>query len=56
MTLREEIAQGENVALEFKVAGLRIRSSTSRRLGRLPTDAVGARCPTPRVSSNDGIM
>ena len=56
MTLREEIAQGENVALEFKEARPKDSLKYFKTVVAFATDDDGTECPTPRANSNDGII
>ena len=56
MTLKEEIAQGENVALEFKEARPRDSPKCLKTVVAFATDDDGIECPTRCASSNDGII
>ena len=56
MTRREEIAQGENVVLEFKEARPKDSPNCLKAVGAFATDDDGTECPTRCASSNDGII
>ena len=56
MTRREEIAQGENVALEFKEATPKDSPKCLKAVVAFATDDDGTECPTRCASLNNGII
>ena len=56
MTLREEIAQGENVILGFKEARPKDSLKYLKTVVAFATDDDGTECPTRCASLNNGII